>query len=144
MKRRLVKIAKELNVGLSTIVDFLQNKGFEIENKPTAKVSEEMYQELTKEFQRSIAIKEQADSMIIGTRPSRNEENEVAKKVEPKPIIKPVAPPPPPPPPPPPKVEKVEPAPKPEVKEVVQPAPEKPVVEAAPAAPKEVEKTKEV
>ncbi|PSR09086.1 MAG: hypothetical protein C7N36_20855, partial [Bacteroidetes bacterium] len=64
MERRLVKIAKELNVGLSTIVEFLQNKGFDIDNKPTAKVSDEMYQELHKEFQKSIAIKEKADQLV--------------------------------------------------------------------------------
>jgi len=65
---RLVKIAKELNVGTSTIVQHLLSKGFEIENKPTAKVSEEMYSELLKEFQSSIAVKEQADQLIIGSR----------------------------------------------------------------------------
>ena len=43
MAKRLVKIAKELNVGTSTIVEHLTNNGFEIENKPTAKISDEMY-----------------------------------------------------------------------------------------------------
>ena len=78
MERRLVKIAKELNVGLSTIVDFLQDKGHDIDPKPTAKVSEAMYQELLQEFQRSMSIKEQADQLVIGTRPSSP-----AKKEEP-------------------------------------------------------------
>ncbi|MEM6963212.1 MAG: translation initiation factor IF-2 N-terminal domain-containing protein, partial [Bacteroidota bacterium] len=91
MAKRLVKIAKELNVGTTTIVDYLNDNGFEIENKPTAKVSDEMYDELLKEFQKSIAIKEQADQLIIGTRPSSPKEKEsVSKVVE-------VAPPPPPP-----------------------------------------------
>lgn len=66
MSKRLIKIAKELNVGLSTIVDFLNNNGFEIESKPTAKVSPEMQDALTKEFQKSIAIKERADQIKIG------------------------------------------------------------------------------
>ncbi len=70
MAKRLIKIAKELNVGTSTIVEHLHNNGFDIENKPTAKVSEEMYTELLKEFQKSIAIKEKADQLIIGNRPS--------------------------------------------------------------------------
>jgi len=43
MAKRLVKVAKELNVGTSTIVEYLVNNGFEIDNKPTAKVSDEMY-----------------------------------------------------------------------------------------------------
>ena len=46
MAQRLVKIAKELNVGTSTIVEFLTEKGFEIDNKPTSKVSDDMYQAL--------------------------------------------------------------------------------------------------
>jgi translation initiation factor IF-2 len=69
MAKRLVKVAKELNVGTTTIVEHLVNSGFEIENKPTAKVSDEMELELLKEFQKSIAIKEQADKLVIGTRP---------------------------------------------------------------------------
>jgi translation initiation factor IF-2 len=68
MEKRLVKIAKELNVGTTTIVEHLINSGFEIENKPTAKITDEMYAVLLKEFQKSIAIKEQADQLIIGTR----------------------------------------------------------------------------
>ncbi len=68
MAKRLVKIAKELNVGTTSIVEHLNNRGFDIENKPTAKVSDEMYTELLKEFQKSIAIKEEADKLIIGTR----------------------------------------------------------------------------
>lgn len=90
MAQRLVKVAKELNVGTSTLVEYLTSNGFEIENKPTAKVSDEMYSELLREFKNSAAIKEQADKMIIGTRPSQ-------KKEETPKVQKEVAPPPPPP-----------------------------------------------
>ena len=69
MAKRLVKIAKELNVGTTTIVEHLTVKGYEVENKPTAKITDEMYDELLKEFQKSIAIKEQADQLVIGNRP---------------------------------------------------------------------------
>ena len=75
MAKRLVKIAKELNVGTTTIVDHLVKSGFDIENKPTAKVSDEMEQELLKEFQKSIAIKEQADKLVIGTRPATKKDD---------------------------------------------------------------------
>ncbi len=74
MAIRLVKIAKELNVGTTTIVDHLLANGFEIENKPTAKISEDMYEVLVKEFQNSIAVKEKADQLIIGTRPGAKED----------------------------------------------------------------------
>ena len=92
MSFRLVKIAKELNVATSTIVEYLAKAGFEIENKPTAKVSEEMYQALQKEFSSSIAEKEKADKLVIG--------RVNIPKAEPVPPPKPVVPPPPPPPPP--------------------------------------------
>lgn len=74
MAKRLVQVAKELNVGTATIVEFLTNNGFEIENKPTAKISEEMEVKLLKEYQKSIAIKEKADSLVIGTRPAAKKE----------------------------------------------------------------------
>jgi len=115
MAKRLIKLAKELNVGTSTIVDYLRDNGYELENKPTAKVSEEMHAELLKEFGDSMAEKEKADQLILGGR-TANEEV-------------PVAPPPPPPPPPP--VVIPEPEPKPE------PTPE-------PVQEKEVPKEEEV
>ena len=74
MAKRLVKIAKELNVGTTTIVEHLVDNGFEIDNKPTAKVTDEMYDVLLKEFSNSIAVKEQADSLVIGTRPAKEKE----------------------------------------------------------------------
>ncbi len=70
MSRRLVKVAKELNVGTATIVDYLLNNGFEVENKPSLVISDEMYENLLKEFKNSIAIKEQAEKLVIGHRPS--------------------------------------------------------------------------
>lgn len=65
MAKRLVKIAKELNVGTTTIVEFLTKNGFDIENKPTAKVSDEMEGALVEEFRSSINVKEQADQLNI-------------------------------------------------------------------------------
>lgn len=75
MAKRLIKIAKELNVGTSTIVDFLNDNGHDIDNKPTAKVTDEMYDALLKEFQNSVAIKEKADQLVIGTRTTKKEED---------------------------------------------------------------------
>ncbi len=69
MDKRLVKVAQELNVGTSTIVDFLSGKGFDVENKPTSKITDEMQALLHREFQKSIDIKEQAEKLTIGLRP---------------------------------------------------------------------------
>jgi translation initiation factor IF-2 len=47
---RLNKITRELNVGIGTLVEFLQKKGFEVENNPNAKISGEAYMLLVEEF----------------------------------------------------------------------------------------------
>ena len=82
MAKRLVKVAKELNVGTASIVEYLTKEGFSIENKPTAKISEEMENSLLKEFSKSIAIKEKADQLVIGTRPSGRKEDEAEQTVD--------------------------------------------------------------
>jgi len=81
MAQRLVKVAKELNVGTTTIVEFLAKVGHEIDNKPTAKVSDEMYDELLKEFRNSAAIKEKADQLVIGTRSTPKKEEAPKKEI---------------------------------------------------------------
>lgn len=74
MSKRLVKVAKELNVGTKTIVEFLNGNGFSVSNKPTAKISDEMYDALARNFQKSIAIREKADKITIGTRKTKEEQ----------------------------------------------------------------------
>lgn len=64
---RLVKVANELGVGTHTMIDLLKGQGFEVENKPTAKLTEEMYHILLKEFQKDAAVKKQADTKVIGS-----------------------------------------------------------------------------
>ena len=89
MERRLIKIAKELNVGTQTIVDHLNHNGFDVENKPTAKITDEMYSVLLKEFQKSLNDKEKADQMIIGNRATTTT---VKKELPVTPTIKPERP----------------------------------------------------
>jgi translation initiation factor IF-2 len=81
MDRRLVKVAKELNVGTTTIVEYLTSKGYEIDNKPTAKIGDDMYLDLVKEFQGSIDVKEKADQLIIGNRPATKRDGEEEKSI---------------------------------------------------------------
>ena len=68
MSKRLVKVAKELNVGTETIVNFLVENGYSVSNKPTVKISDEMFDLLAKNFSTSIAIKEKANKITIGLR----------------------------------------------------------------------------
>lgn len=129
MGRRLVKIAKELNVGTTTIVEHLLKSGFEIENKPTAKVTDEMYNHLLQEFQGSVAIKEQADQLVIGTRPQPKKETPppppTQKEIPPTPVETPPV--------------QEETPPPPPVVEAEEPVQEEPVVAEEPVAEPEPE-----
>ena len=60
---RLSKIARELNVGISTIVDFLKSKGQTIDSNPNTKVSSEHYELLLKEYSSEITIKKESEKV---------------------------------------------------------------------------------
>jgi translation initiation factor IF-2 len=62
----ILKVAKELNIGLSTIAEFLNGKGFKIEARPTTKLSDEMYSALLKEYQGDKILREESKSIVIG------------------------------------------------------------------------------
>lgn len=63
---KLFKAAKELNIGIGTIVEFLASKGFKIDKQPNAKLDGDMYQTLLKEFAADKSIKEEAKQINIG------------------------------------------------------------------------------
>jgi translation initiation factor IF-2 len=60
---RLAAVAKECNVGLAHVVDLLQKKGFEVENKPTTKLTDEMYLVCLKEYNADAAAKIEASTV---------------------------------------------------------------------------------
>lgn len=57
---RLSKAAKELNVGISTIVDFLKEKGIEIEKNPNVKIDDDTFDILEFEFSKDKKTKERS------------------------------------------------------------------------------------
>ena len=61
---RLNKVLRELNISLDRAVDFLKEKGHEIEARPTTKISAEIYEVLSDQFQtdasKKVASKEVA------------------------------------------------------------------------------------
>ncbi len=63
---KIIKAAKELNIGITTIADFLNGKGFKIEARPTTKLSDDMYNALLKEYQGDKNLREEAKNIIIG------------------------------------------------------------------------------
>ncbi|MGB0185667.1 MAG: translation initiation factor IF-2 [Flavobacteriaceae bacterium] len=48
---RLSKVLRELNISMDRAIDFLESKNIEIEKRPTTKISAEVYQLLSGEFQ---------------------------------------------------------------------------------------------
>ena len=48
---RLNKVLRELNISIDRAVDFLESKGIEIDKRPTTKISEEVYNILSNEFE---------------------------------------------------------------------------------------------
>ena len=59
MAVRLSKVAREFNVGLSTIVEFLHNKGSKISSDPNAKLTDEEYDMLAKAFSTDSKVKKE-------------------------------------------------------------------------------------
>lgn len=62
---RLSKIAREFNVGISTIVDFLHKKGHEIEANPNTKVPAELYDILVDEYSSDISLKRESEKLSL-------------------------------------------------------------------------------
>ncbi len=64
-KIRINKVLKEFNIGLSTLVEFLNKKGFEVEANPTAQISGDEYQLVKKEYAKEQLIKEESKKVAI-------------------------------------------------------------------------------
>lgn len=56
MSIRLIKISKDLNVGISSLVEFLHKKGFDVESNPNTKIDNEQFELLVREFGKDLDI----------------------------------------------------------------------------------------
>ena len=136
---RLSKLIKQFNIGLDTLVDFLNSKGAGIEDaNPNMKVSDEFLPELHKKFGKDLELKEAAENDKASKKGPQEEDdyepervtviksNNLSRKPEPEPVAEPepepVAEPEP------------EPIPEPEPEPVAEPEPET-VVEPEPVIP---------
>lgn len=63
MPIRLSKACKDLNIGMSTAVEFLAKKGHEVPENPNFKLSDEEYLLLAKEFNMDMAIKMESERL---------------------------------------------------------------------------------
>lgn len=64
MTIRLNKVTRDLNVGITTVVDFLQKKGYTVEANPNTKITEEQYAALIKEFSKDKDLKIESEKII--------------------------------------------------------------------------------
>lgn len=62
---RLNKVAREFNVGIHTIVEFLHKKGFDVDNNPNTKVPDEAYHLLEKEYKNDINLKKESEKINL-------------------------------------------------------------------------------
>lgn len=62
---RLSKAAREFNVGISTIVDFLHKKGFDLDPNPNTKLPHDAYLLLVKEYSTDISVKKESEKLIL-------------------------------------------------------------------------------
>jgi len=131
---RLAKVAKECNVSIPTIVDFLAKKGIVIETNPNTKLEGDVYDMLLANYQADVKVKEKAmavsigrevrETIAIGTMADKDAEKAAERAVKAEtPVVEPPKP---------------TPAPAPTPAPTPAPAPE-PVVAAAPVVEKPVE-----
>ena len=85
---RLSKVTKELNVGLQTCVDFLQKKGYTVENSLNTKIDDEQYELLVMQFSQDKDLRQKAEQAqrerINSKLEAKTVVAEEAKKEEPK------------------------------------------------------------
>ncbi len=65
---RLSQIARKFNIGRNTIVDFLSDKGFDVDRSPNAKIPQDQYELVAREFASSALDKEEASGLTIGAK----------------------------------------------------------------------------
>jgi translation initiation factor IF-2 len=83
---RLSKIARELNVGITTLVDFLNKQGFKISTDPNTKIEADVHELLEKQFRKDHEARMEADKVNLRHHHAKNEavsisDLQAAKKV---------------------------------------------------------------
>ncbi len=63
--KRLSKVARDFNVGISTIVEFLHKKGFAIDTNPNNKITDDAYLLLEKEYKGDVSLKKESEKINL-------------------------------------------------------------------------------
>ena len=82
---RISKVLKDFNIGMSTLINFLEKKGKSVEANPNAKLDEETYALVQKEFLPQQQVKEDAKKIAGSLRISESEKKTYQLEKEEKP-----------------------------------------------------------
>jgi len=77
-KIRLSKLAKEFNVGVGTLVEFLHKRGYDVENNPNAKVDQEVVIILEKEFGSELDLKKKTEQQKENLKALRDKKKSIS------------------------------------------------------------------
>jgi len=72
--QRLGKVAREFNVGISTMVEFLHKKGHVVDPNPNAKIEEPLYDLLHREYSKDLDLKKESEKLNLKVH--RHQKNE--------------------------------------------------------------------
>ena len=78
---RLNKVLRELNISIDRAIDFLESKGIEIEKRPTTKISSQIYEMLSGEFQTD-ASKKVASNELGAAKLKEKEALRIKREIE--------------------------------------------------------------
>ena len=70
---RLSKVARELNVGITTLVDFLHKQGHKISTDPNTKIEADVHELLEKQFRKDHEARIEADKVNLRHHRAKNE-----------------------------------------------------------------------
>ena len=70
---RLSKVAREFNVGIQTIVEFLHKKGFVVDTNPNTKIPDDAYHLLEKEYKSDISLKKESEKINLKSQRTKKE-----------------------------------------------------------------------
>jgi translation initiation factor IF-2 len=70
---RLSKAAREFNVGISTIVEFLGKKGHKVDSNPNSKLDPDLYDLLLEEYSTDLNVKKESEKLTLKNLRERQE-----------------------------------------------------------------------
>lgn len=91
-KTKISKAAKDFNVSIATVVEFLQKKGISIDNNPNSKIDEQAYELLVMEYAPDRDLKNQSGLMTSTRKPAEKPEQAAAPELAPEPVTAPEEP----------------------------------------------------